>query len=372
MRWLHNKILSTIYNHLCQYPTPGNLTYFWGFGSLAGICLIIQIVSGIFLSMHYTPHIDYAFKSVEHIMRNVNHGWLIRYTHSNGASMFFIVIYMHIARGIYYRSYKKPRHYLWLSGLLLYILLMATAFLGYVLPWGQMSYWGATVITNLFTAIPYIGKDIAHWIWGGFAISNATLNRFFVLHFLLPFLMVGVSLLHLLLLHQHGSTKKIGAEDSVEYTRFLPYFTNKDLFGLCLFFLLFIFLVFFEPNLLGHPDNYEKANPLKTPIHIVPEWYFLPFYAILRIIPTKVAGVACMGASIIILTVLPYIDNSDIKNSPIYNITFKVNFFFFILSFISLGYLGGQPIEMPFTFLAELSTTYYFSYFLILILLQRF
>jgi len=314
---------------LVQYPTPGNLTYSWGFGSLAGICLIIQILSGIFLSMHYNPHVDHAFNSVEHIMRDVNYGWFVRYTHSNGASMFFIVIYMHIARGVYYRSYKKPRHYLWFSGIILFILLMATAFLGYVLPWGQMSYWGATVITNLFTAIPYFGKDIAHWLWGGFSINNATLNRFFILHFVLPFLMVGVSLLHLILLHQYGSTKKIGVEDPNEFTKFLPYFTIKDLFGLWVFFLVFIFLVFFEPNLLGHPDNYERANPLTTPIHIVPEWYFLPFYAILRTIPNKAGGVVCMGASILVLALLPYIDTLSIKDTARHNISFKLNFFFF-------------------------------------------
>jgi len=361
MRLIHIPILSIFNNHIIDYPTPINLSYFWGFGSLAGICLVIQITSGIMLAMHYTPHVDHAFNSVEHIMRDVNNGWLLRYVHANGASMFFAVIYSHIGRGIYYRSYKFPKQHLWFSGILIFILLMATAFIGYVLPWGQMSFWGATVITNLFTAIPLIGLDIAYWIWGGFSVDNATLNRFFSLHYLLPFLIVGLSAVHLVLLHLSGSGNPLGLDD-FDKLGFYPYFYLKDLFGFLVFTWVFIYFVFFNPNFLGHPDNYIKANPLSTPTHIVPEWYFLPFYAILRTIPNKLGGVACMGIAIIILAILPFIDKADL-HSPRFSFWSRIIFTIFALDVIFLGWLGGKPVEWPYDFLSGWATLIYFGYF---------
>ena len=274
-RWCKNFILSFLDNHVIHYPTPINLTYAWSFGSSAGICLIIQMVSGIFLAMHYTPHIDLAFSSVEHIMRDVNHGWLIRYIHANGASMFFIVVYCHIFRGLYYGSYMHPRQLLWCSGVLIFILMMATAFMGYVLPWGQMSFWGATVITSLFTALPVIGQTIVDWLWGGFTVNNATLNRFFSIHFFLPFVIAGLTIIHLALLHKDGSTNPLGAESGGDKISFYPYFFVKDLYAFFVFVFVFAVFVYFFPNTLGHPDNYIPADPMHTPAHIVPEWYFL-------------------------------------------------------------------------------------------------
>ena len=286
--------MAVVGDHIVTYPTPSNINYAWGFGSLAGLCLAIQIVTGVFLAMHYTPHVDFAFSSVEHIMRDVHNGWIIRSVHSNGASVFFMVVYCHIARGLYHGSYYRPRHHLWSSGVLIFFLMVITAFMGYVLPWGQMSFWGATVITNLVTALPIVGYDIAYFLWGGFSVGNPTLNRFFSLHFLVPFIIAGVVFLHLSMLHQSGSSNPIGpvAPDRVF---FYPYFYVKDLYGLLLLFIVFSVLVFFYPNLLGHPDNYREADPLVTPSHIVPEWYLLPFYAILRSIPDKLIGVIAMG-----------------------------------------------------------------------------
>lgn len=274
-RWCKNFIISFLDNHIIHYPTPINLTYAWSFGSSAGICLIIQMVSGIFLAMHYTPHIDLAFSSVEHIMRDVNHGWLIRYIHANGASMFFIVVYCHIFRGLYYGSYMHPRQLLWCSGVLIFILMMATAFMGYVLPWGQMSFWGATVITSLVTALPIIGQTIVDWLWGGFTVNNATLNRFFSIHFFLPFVIAGLTIIHLALLHKDGSTNPLGAESGGDKISFYPYFFVKDLYAFFVFAFVFAVFVYFFPNTLGHPDNYIPADPMHTPAHIVPEWYFL-------------------------------------------------------------------------------------------------
>ena len=270
MRWVKNSLLSVVNNHLVDYPTPINQNYFFGFGSLAGVMLVIQILTGIFLAMHYTPHIDLAFSSVEHIMRDVNNGWLIRYAHANGASFFFIMVYIHIFRGLYYGSYIAPREHLWCSGVLLFILMMATAFMGYVLPWGQMSFWGATVITNLFSAIPFIGKEIVDWLWGGFSVDNPTLNRFFSLHFFLPFIIAGLSLIHLILLHQYGSGNPLGFYVKSENIPFFPYYYVKDLFGVFVLLLVFSIFVYYFPNTLGHPDNYIKADPMKTPLHIVP------------------------------------------------------------------------------------------------------
>lgn len=275
IRICKNALISFLDNHLIHYPTPINLTYAWSFGSAAGICLIIQMLSGIFLAMHYTPHIDLAFSSVEHIMRDVNHGWLIRYIHANGASMFFIVVYCHIFRGLYYGSYMQPRQLLWCTGVLIFILMMATAFMGYVLPWGQMSFWGATVITSLVTALPIIGQTIVDWLWGGFTVNNATLNRFFSIHFFLPFVIAGLTIIHLALLHRDGSNNPLGTDSGVDKISFYPYFFVKDLYAFFVFVFVFAVFVYFYPNTLGHPDNYIPADPMHTPAHIVPEWYFL-------------------------------------------------------------------------------------------------
>ena len=310
-------IFSTLKHTLVDYPTPRNLNYWWNFGSLAGIFLLIQIITGIVLAMHYTPSVEGAFASIEHIMRDVNYGWLIRYIHMNGASFFFIVVYIHIFRGLYYGSYKSPREVLWWLGLTILLLMMATAFMGYVLPWGQMSFWGATVITNLFSAVPIVGTAVVEWLWGGFAVDNALLNRFFALHYLFPFLIVGVVILHIVALHTHGSNNplgidKKGPQDSIP---FHPYYTIKDLFGLSFVLTIFAFVVFFAPDYLGHPDNYIPADPLKTPAHIVPEWYFLPFYAILRAVPDKLGGVIAMISAILILFVLPWLDTSKVRSA---------------------------------------------------------
>jgi quinol-cytochrome oxidoreductase complex cytochrome b subunit len=351
--------------HLIDYPTPINFSYFWSFGSLAGI----------FLAMHYTPHILYAFVSVEHIMRDVNYGWLLRYLHANGASFFFIVVYIHIARGLYYSSYVFPHSNLWRVGIIIFILMMATAFMGYVLPWGQMSFWGATVITNLFTAIPLIGESIAYWLWGGFSVDNATLNRFFSLHYLLPFLIVGLILLHLILLHLPGSSNPLKLSFFSDKISFYPYFYLKDLFSLFSILLFFLFFVFFFPNLLGHSDNYIPANPLSTPSHIVPEWYFLPFYAILRSIPDKLGGVLCMFGALIILLLLPNIVNITKKDqiislnivNPEFRPISRLLFWLFVCDVVLLGWLGGKPVEDPYIALGMFATLYYFFHLLILL-----
>ena len=366
MRWHKKSLFAVINNHLIDYPTPINLNYFYGFGSLAGIMLVIQILTGIFLAMHYTPHIDFAFNSVEHIMRDVNNGWLIRYLHANGASFFFIVVYIHIFRGLYYGSYIAPREALWCSGIIIFILMMATAFMGYVLPWGQMSFWGATVITNLFSAIPLIGKDIVDWLWGGFAVDNPTLNRFFSLHFTFPFLIVGAVLIHLILLHEVGSNNPLGITLKTENIAFYPYFYTKDLFGLMILFLIFFIFIFYYPNTLGHPDNYIEANPMKTPLHIVPEWYFLPFYAILRSIPNKIGGVLAMFGSLIILLLIPFINSSEIR-STVFRPIFKVCYWLLVLSFLLLGWVGQCPVEYPYVQIGVISMIYYFSFFLFVI-----
>lgn len=366
MRWVKNSILSVVNNHLVDYPTPINQNYFFGFGSLAGVMLIIQILTGIFLAMHYTPHIDLAFSSVEHIMRDVNNGWLIRYAHANGASFFFIMVYIHIFRGLYYGSYITPREHLWCSGVLLFILMMATAFMGYVLPWGQMSFWGATVITNLFSAIPVIGKDIVDWLWGGFSVDNPTLNRFFSLHFFLPFAIAGLSLVHLVLLHQFGSGNPLGFYIKSENIPFFPYYYVKDLFGVFGLLLSFSLFVYFFPNTLGHPDNYIPADPMKTPLHIVPEWYFLPFYAILRSIPNKIGGVIAMAGSLIVLLLLPYLNTSKVR-STLFRPIYKMAYWLLVVSFIILGWIGQMPVDYPFTEVGIIAMIYYFSFFLILV-----
>jgi ubiquinol-cytochrome c reductase cytochrome b subunit len=366
-----NQLLSFIDSHIISYPTPINLNYLWSFGSLAGLCLVIQIITGVFLAMHYTPHVDLAFNSVEHIMRDVNNGWLIRYLHSNGASMFFIVTYLHIFRGLYFGSYMYPRGLLWCSGVIIFLLMMATAFMGYVLPWGQMSFWGATVITNLFSAIPLFGNAIVEWLWGGFSVDNATLNRFFSLHYLLPFLITGFVLLHLNLLHSVGSNNPIGINTNVDLIVFYPYFYVKDLFAFLLFITFYSFFVFFSPNALGHSDNYIPANPLVTPPHIVPEWYFLPFYAILRSIPNKLGGVVAMISAILVLLLIPVINFSSIRSSkfrPLYSSTY----WFFISTFLILGWIGQKPVEDPYIKIGMVATILYFCFFLLIVPLLGF
>ncbi len=367
-------VVSFLKHSAVDYPTPKNLNYWWNFGSLAGFFLLVQIITGIILSMHYTAHVDHAFNSIEHIMRNVNHGWLIRYIHMNGASFFFIVVYIHIFRGLYYGSYKAPRELLWWLGIIILLLMMATAFMGYVLPWGQMSFWGATVITNLFSAIPLIGDSITQWLWGGYSVDNPTLSRFYTLHFLFPFLIVGVVILHIVALHTHGSNNPLGIDrkgpqDSIP---FHPYYTIKDLFGLGVALTAFFAVVFFMPDYLGHPDNYVPADPLKTPAHIVPEWYFLPFYAILRAIPDKLGGVIAMFSAIFVLFLLPWLDTSKVRSAtfrPIY----KKLFWLFLLNSLVLGWVGSKPAEGIYIIISRLATFYYFLHFLILLpLLGRF
>ena len=366
MRWNKNYLVSILDKHVIHYPTPINLNYAWSFGSLAGISLVIQILSGIFLAMHYTPHIDLAFSSVEHIMRDVKNGWFIRYVHANGASMFFIVVYCHIFRGLYYGSYMHPRQLLWCSGVIIFILMMATAFMGYVLPWGQMSFWGATVITSLITAVPLVGKAIVEWLWGGFTVSNATLNRFYSLHFLLPFIIAGLSLVHLALLHKDGSNNPLGIDSAVDKVPFYPYFVLKDLFALSLYFLMFGTLVYFYPNLLGHPDNYIPADPLHTPAHIVPEWYFLPFYAILRSIPNKLGGVLAMFGSLLILLLIPFINTSEIRSTT-FRPLFKIFYWLLVADFLILGWVGQKPVNDQYVFTGQVATVFYFAFFLVLI-----
>ncbi|MDM7957268.1 cytochrome b/b6 [Blastomonas sp.] len=357
------------------YPVPRNLNYFWNFGVLAGIALVMQIVTGIIMAMHYAPNALVAFDSTEHIMRNVNWGWMLRYAHANGASFFFIVVYIHIFRGLYFSSYKAPREMIWLLGLVIFLLMMATAFMGYVLPWGQMSFWGAKVITGLFGAIPLVGEPIQTWLLGGFAPDNAALNRFFSLHYLLPFVIAGVVILHIWALHIPGSSNPTGVEVKTESDTvpFHPYYTAKDGFGLGVFLILFCSVLFFAPNYLGHADNYIPANPLSTPAHIVPEWYFWPFYAILRaftfdffIVPAKLLGVLAMFASILLLFFLPWLDRSPVRSGN-YRPLFKIFFAILVLDVLLLGYLGGAPAEEPFVMMSQLASAYYFAHFLIIL-----
>ncbi len=375
VRWIDYRlpIFTFTQHHLVEYPTPKNLNYWWNFGSLAGVVLVIMIATGIFLAMSYTPHVDYAFDSVERIMRDVNYGWLLRYLHMNGGSIFFIVVYVHVFRGLYYGSYKAPREILWMIGVLILFAMMATAFTGYVLPWGQMSFWAATVITNLFTAVPLVGEAIVNWLWGGFAVGNPTLNRFFAFHYLLPFVIFALVFVHLWALHVHKSNNPIGVDmqgpqDSIA---FHPYYTIKDAFGLGVLMLVYLAFVFFAPNFFLEPDNYIEANPLQTPPHIVPEWYLMPFYAVLRAfttdflwIPAKVLGVIGMLASVGVLFVLPWLDTSKVRSArfrPIY----KQVFWLFFADCLVLGYVGANPPEGYFIPLGQLATAYYFLHFLV-------
>jgi ubiquinol-cytochrome c reductase cytochrome b subunit len=365
-RWNKREGLAILNNHLIDYPTAINTSYLYGFGSMAGLMLVVQILTGIFLAMHYTGHVDLAFASVEHIMRDVNNGWLIRYAHANGASFFFLVVYIHIGRGLYYGSYMTPREHLWCSGVLIFVLMMATAFIGYVLPWGQMSFWGATVITNLFSAIPLVGDSIVSWLWGGFSVDNATLNRFFSLHYLLPFLIAGVVILHLILLHQSGSTNPLGIESNLDKISFYPYFYVKDLFGFIMLMVAFTWFCYFYPNSMGHPDNYIPANPMVTPPHIVPEWYFLPFYAVLRSIPDKLGGVLAMGGALLMLVLLPWLNTSKVRSTafrPIYRKLYWLS----LANFFILGCIGQNVVETPYIEVGQFTTAFYFAFFLIFV-----
>ena len=351
-----------------DFPTPKNLNYWWTFGAILAIMLVAQLITGIVLAMHYTAHVDMAFDSVEHIMRDVNYGWLLRYLHSNGASMFFIAVYVHIFRGMYYGSYKAPREVLWMIGVLIYLVMMATAFMGYVLPWGQMSFWGAKVITNLFSAIPFVGESVTTWLWGGYSVDNPTLNRFFSLHYLLPFVLAGLVGLHIWALHVPGNGNPTGVNvrGSQDTVPFHPYYTMKDGFAIVVFMLLFAAFTFFAPNYLGHAINYLPANPLVTPAHIVPEWYYLPFYAILRAIPDKLLGVVAMFGSILILFALPWLDTSRVRSGT-YRPIFKQFFWVFAIVCVGLGYLGSKPAEGGYVFWARILTAYYFLHFIVIL-----
>lgn len=359
-------VLKIVNQFFIDSPLPANISYLYNFGSLLGLILIIQIVTGLLLSMHYCANVLMAFNSVEHIMRDVNYGWLLRYLHSNGASFFFILIYIHIGRGLYYGSYNQPRQLLWSIGVIIYVAVMATAFTGYCIVYGQMSYWGAVVITNFFSAIPYLGNDLVQLIWGNYSVGNATLNRFFSVHFILPFVVAALALLHMLALHENGSTNPLGHNSQIDTVPFHHYFTIKDLFGVGVFLIFYLYFVFYMPNYLGHSDNYIMANPLVTPAHIVPEWYFLPLYGILRSIPSKLGGVIMMFSSMFILLLLPYLHISPIRSStfrPIY----RVAFWYFIGIVYLLLMIGGKPVEYPYVTLGQIATTSYFVYFLIVI-----
>jgi ubiquinol-cytochrome c reductase cytochrome b subunit len=370
-RWLEDRlpIVGLFHSSAVAYPVPRNLNYFWTFGGILTVMLVAQILTGVVLAMHYLPDAAKAFLSVEKIMRDVNYGWLLRYLHANGASMFFIALFIHIFRGMYYGSFKAPREVIWILGVLILLLSMATAFMGYVLPWGQMSFWGATVITNLFSAIPVVGSAIVTWLWGGFSVADPTLNRFFALHYLLPFMIVGVVGLHIWALHHVGQNNPTGVEvkdirkDTVPFT---PYATMKDSFALVCFFIMFAWFVFYIPNYLGHADNYVEANPLVTPAHIVPEWYFLPFYAILRAIPSKLGGVVAMFGAIAVLFVLPWLDTSKVRSGN-YRPVFQVFFWIFAADCLLLGWLGAKPPEGGYVIASQLATFWYFLHFLVIL-----
>ena len=369
-RWLESRlpIIGLVHASFVAYPTPRNLNYWWTFGAILSFMLVAQIVTGVVLAMHYVPAGTMAFSSVESIMRDVNYGWLLRYLHANGASLFFFAVYIHMFRGMYYGSYKEPREVLWILGVVIFLIMMATAFMGYVLPWGQMSFWAATVITNLFSAIPLVGESITQWLWGGFAVDSATLNRFFSLHYLLPFMIAGVVVLHVWALHVVGQNNPLGIpvkseKDTVPFT---PHATIKDMFGLSVFLVLFAWLAFFLPNYLGHPDNYIPADSLKTPAEIVPEWYFLPFYAILRAIPNKLLGVVALFSSIAILIFLPWLDTSRVR-SAVYRPIYRQFFWIFVLVCLGLGYLGSQPAQGGYVFASRILTAYYFLHFLVIL-----
>jgi len=389
IEWVDSRlpIFTMMHKEYGVFPTPRNFNYFWNFGAIATVMLVIMIVTGIVLAMHYQSGTDVAFDSVERIMRDVNGGWLIRYVHMNGASFFFIAVYIHIFRGMYYGSYKKPRELLWILGVVIFLLMMATAFMGYVLPWGQMSYWGATVITNLFSAVPLVGDSIVQLLWGGFSVDNPTLVRFFALHYLMPFVICAVVFLHVWALHVTGSNNPLGIEPKTKKDTlpFHPYYTIKDTFGLLVFLIIYSIFIFFAPDFLGHPDNYIEANPLVTPAHIVPEWYFLPFYAILRaitfdigipfteivLINAKLGGVIAMFGAIVCLLILPWLDTHPVRSArfrPLY----KWFFLALVVDFVFLGYVGSQSADatlagLPMSFWGLLATAYYYGYFIVIL-----
>ncbi len=369
-KWFHERlpIVAFAKDHALDFPTPKNLNYWYTFGGILAVMLVVQIVTGIVLVMHYTPQTDLAFSSVEHIMRDVNYGWMLRYLHMNGASMFFIAVYIHMFRGMYYGSYKAPREVLWMIGVIIYLIMMATAFMGYVLPWGQMSFWGAKVITNLFSAIPFVGDSVTTWLWGGYSVDNPTLNRFFSLHYLLPFVLAGVVILHIWALHVVGNNNPAGVDvkgpgDTVP---FHPYYTIKDGFVIVVFFMFYALFVFYGPNYLGDAVNYVPANPLSTPSHIKPEWYYLPFYAILRSIPDKLFGVIAMFSSILILFFLPWLDTSRVRSGR-YRPIFKLEFWIFAVVCVALGFIGSKPPEPVYVFWSRILTFYYFAHFIIIL-----
>ncbi|PKU23919.1 cytochrome b [Telmatospirillum siberiense] len=374
VQWVDERlpIFSVLKESAVDYPTPKNLNYWWNFGSLAGFMLVVMILTGIFLAMNYAANTAIAFGVVEHIMRDVNYGWLLRYLHMNGASFFFICVYIHIFRGLYYGSYKAPRELLWALGLLIYLVMMGTAFMGYVLPWGQMSFWGATVITNLFSAIPVVGDYIVTLLWGGFSVDNPTLNRFYALHYLLPFVIFALVFLHLVALHTTKSNNPLGIDVTgpQDTIPFHPYYTVKDLVGIGVLLLIYLAVVFFAPNFFGEPDNYVPANPLVTPPHIVPEWYFLPFYAILRAIPDKLGGVLAMFGAIVILFFLPWIDSSKVRSAKFRPI-FKQIFWIFLAVCLVLGYCGSQPPEGQIVVVGRIATAAYFLFFPLLWVLGK-
>lgn len=368
-----NLFYSFVHSFLIEYPTAYNITYFWNFGFLAAIFLVIQIISGIFLAMHYTPEVTLAFFSIDYIMRDLSSGWFVRYLHLNGASMFFVCIYLHIFKGLYYRSYQSPRRFVWIIGIVIYILAMGTAFLGYVLPWGQMSYWAATVITNFVTVVPYIGVDLVIWLWGGFSINNATLNRFFSLHYILPFAIAGLVLVHLVVLHQFGSNNPTGIRsDKVDKVSFYPYSYIKDFFGIGIFMIFFVFIMFFVPEWLNHSDNYILANPLSTPPHIVPEWYFLPFYAILRSIQDKTYGIIAMFLSMLLFAFLPSFDVQSCIKSLLFKTIYRKIFWLITFNLLYLGFLGANSPISPYIELGLIGTHLHILYFLFGVYLLSF
>nr|QLY90277.1 cytochrome b [Pherbellia dubia] len=349
-------------NALVDLPAPINISTWWNFGSLLGLCLIMQILTGVFLAMHYTADINMAFNSVDHICRNVNYGWLLRTLHANGASFFFICIYLHVGRGMYYNSYLFTST--WLIGVLILFLVMGTAFMGYVLPWGQMSFWGATVITNLLSAIPYLGIDLVQWLWGGFAVDNATLTRFFTFHFILPFIILAMTMIHLMFLHQTGSNNPMGLNSNIDKIPFHPYFTYKDIVGFIIMFILLVSLTLINPYLLGDPDNFIPANPLVTPIHIQPEWYFLFAYAILRSIPNKLGGVIALVLSIAIIAILPFYHFSKFRGLQFYPLS-QLMFWSMVMTVILLTWIGARPVEEPYIIMGQILTIIYFLYYLL-------
>ncbi len=375
-KWLDTRLplIRFTSEHVLQFPTPKNLNYFWTFGFILTMCLVTQIITGIILAMHYAPTTLNAFDSIEHIMRNVNYGWLIRYMHSNGASMFFLAVFIHMFRGLYYGSYKEPREVIWILGCVIYFLMIMTAFMGYVLPWGQMSFWAATVIINLVGTLPIIGDTLTQLLLGGFAVDNPTLNRFFSLHYLLPFIIFGVVLLHIWALHVPGNNNPIGisVQGKQDTVSFHPYYTIKDFFAYTVFLVLFCYFIFYNPNILGHADNYIEADPMVTPAHIVPEWYLLPFYAILRAVPDKLAGVLLMFGSIAVLFFLPWLDSAKVRSAR-YRPIYKYFFVLFFIDCLVLGYLGGVVPEGIYLLLSRICTIYYFAFFLVVMpLLSRF